>query len=607
MLSATQKTTNVTTSPGPEASRKRPSSHQTDDTASWSQWHISELPDDALSHIFDHLGCDDIAQVNDTCRQFRRVVHTRHWEALEFSQLPTLLRNQHQQSLPLRKQMVKNGIHPFITKPSARECDVFDAEQQAAVSSFHLCRRMMSTPRYRPTEVLAESISVGTEFYIPGSSTILLFYKYHCVFLLSQNDSGSWSSQSLDLVIPDSIRPLAGVSISSNKRYLSVFSYNQMIEIYRFNAGSWQFYKLQLIIAGDRFVVSPSRKYLNVFTMTGSINSIRRFDETAYWLCMPMPCGSRGALPVEWHKFSPSEQHIAIKYKEELVIFSVNCRGSWNVSWETTWNRDTGHVCLQFSPSEKHIAISYEKKVVILSLGCGGSWNVSWESPSNRSLYSAEFCPSGRWLMTVFSCSVDMIRLDSAGKCISQQRISSQKLDLTFSPAGKHVVSDDWGKHYLLWRLLKSGQWVFYGDLNDPSTPGFGLRHIHNMVFSSCDNYLFTSTWDRGMNIWGRDEQGSWMALGSEQNDDLVRKVSFSKSGANALAVGCKSIRIWGRDDGGLWAVKAIISSTCVWGDVYFHPMAEHLIISRRFDGIRIWEIRADDSSGDTVKGETIV
>ena len=600
MLSAAQKTADVSPSPGPEASRKRVSLHQTDDTASWSQWHISKLPDDVLSHIFNHLGCDDIAQINDTCRRFRRVVHARHWEALAFSQLPALSRNQHQQSLSLRKQMVRNCLHPFITKPSLKECDVFDAEQQAAVSSFHLCKRMMSTPRYRTTEVFADSISAGTELFTPGSSTILLFNKYDGVILLSQNDSGSWSLQSLDLVIQDSLRPLAGVSISSNERYLSVFSYDKMIEIYQFDGGSWQFYKLQLITNGRRFVLSPSRKYLNAFTGTGSINSIMRFDETAQWLCMPMPCGSRNALPVEWHKYSPSEQHIAIKYKEKLVILSVNCRSSWNVSWETTLNRDIDHVCLQFSPSEKHIAISYEKKVVILSLGSGGSWNVSWESSANRSIYSAEFCPSGRWLMIVFFCSVDMIRLNPAGKCISQQRISSRKLDLTFSPAGKHVVSGGWGEHYLLWGLPESGQWVFYGDLNDSSTPGFGLTRMHNMVFSSCDNYLFTTTLDMGVNIWGRDGQGSWMALGSEQYDELVMKVSFSQSGANALTVGWQSVRIWGRDDGGLWAVKAVISRTRVW-DAYFHPMAEHLIIFRHLNSIRIFEIRADDS--DAVKG----
>ena len=165
-------------------------------------------------------------------------------------------------------------------------------------------------------------------------------------------------------------------------------------------------------------------------------------------------------------------------------------------------------------------------------------------------------------------------------------------------------MSDDWGKNYLLWRLLESGQWVFYGDLNNSSTPGFGLTHMHNMEFSSCDNYLFTSTWDRVENIWGRDGQGNWMALSSEQNDELVRKVSFGQSGANALTLGWQSIRIWGRDDGGLWAVKAVISATRVW-DAYFHPMAEHLIIFRCNDGMRIWEIRADDSSGDA--GGTIV
>ena len=578
---------------GAEVSPERVPSHLTDDTALWSRRHISTLPDEVLSHIFNYLGCGDIAQANDTCQQFRRVVHALHREALLFSQLPVLMRKQHLQSQSLQKQMVQDGLHPFITEPSNRERDVSNAEQQAAVACFHLQRSMISTSRYRLTEVFCERFSgfFNKYFYTPGSSTILYYYKYNTkLFLLGQDDSGSWSVQSLDLAIQDHrTRILAGVSISSNKRYLSVFAYKKQIQIYQFDGGSWQFNKLQQIRNGHLFVVSPSRKYLTVFTKTDSIESIRCFDETVRWKCMPMPRGNRKDLAVEAHEFSPSEQHIAIWYKKTLEILSVNCRGGWNVSWEAPRNRNADAFGLQFSPSEKQVVICYEKKVVILSLDSGGSWNVSWESPSNRKIFYSEFCPSGNWLLIGFYCSVDIIRLDTAGKCTSQQQISSRKLSLTFSPGGKHVVSERSEEHYLLWRLLESGQWACYGDLTGP---GFGLTEIHSMKFSSCDNYLFTSTWGGAVKIWGWDGQGSWMALVSEQYDEK-RKVRLSKSGANALVVGWQSISIWGRDGNGLWVVKGSIPvSRALKLKVHFHPMAEHLIVVRSSFYIRIVDIR---------------
>ena len=592
MLPTVERGGAVQVSRGPEVSPERVPSHLTEDPALWSRRHISALPNEVLSHIFNYLGCDDIAQVNDTCQQFRWVVRALHWEALLFSQLPMLMRKQHLQSQSLQKQMVQDGLHPFITEPSNRERDVSNAEQQAAVACFHLQKSMISTSRYRLTEVFFERFSgfFNEYFYTPGSSTILFYYRYDSkLSLLGQNDSGSWSVQSLDLAIQGRrTRALAGVSISSNKRYLSVFAYKQ-IQIYQFDGGSWQFNKLQPIRNGHRFVISPSRQFLTVYNKTDSIESIRCFDETARWKCMPMPRCNKKDLAGEAHEFSPSEQHIAIWYKKKLEILSVNCRGGWNVSWEAPWNMNAGYFCLRFSPSEKQVAISYEKKVVILSLNSGGSWNVSWESPSNRKTYYTKFCPSGSWLLIGFFCSVDIIRLDTTGKCTSQQQISSRKLSLTFSPGGKHVVSEGWEAHYLLWRLLESGQWACFGDLNGP---GFGLTNMRSMKFSSCENYLFTSTSDGVVKIWGWDGQGSWMVLSSEQYDD-ERKVRLSQSGTNALVVGPESISIWGRDGNGLWAVKGSIPvSRALKLKVHFHPMAEHLIVVRSSFYIRIVEIR---------------
>ena len=579
---------------GVEVSPEHLPSHLTNDTALWPQRHISSLPDDALSHIFNYLGCGDIAQANDTCQQFRRVVHALHREALLFSQLPVLMRKQHLQSQSLQKQMVQDGLHPFITEPSNRERHVSNAEQKAAVACFHLQRSMITTSRYRLTDVFVGQISEFHDkyFYTPGSSTILFYHKYGTkLFVLGQNDSGSWSGRSLDHSIHArrGYRSLAGVSISSNERYLSVFDHNKKIQIFQFDDGRWQFNRLQSIKNGHRFVVSPARKYLTVFTKTDSVESIRCFDEKVRWKSMPMPRGNRKDLIVTAHQFSLSEQHIAIWYKEKLEILSVNCRGAWTVSWEAPWNRDANFFCLRFSPSEKQVAVSYEKKVVILSLDSGGRWNASWESPSNRKIYFTRFCPSGSWLLIGFYCSVDIIRLDAAGKCISQQQISSRKLSLEFSPGGKHVVSTCLEPDYLLWRLLESGQWACYGDLRGP---GFGLTEIRLTKFSSCDNYLFTSARDGTLKILGWDGQGSWTALVSEQYDKVC-KVRLSQSGTNALVVGPQSIGIWGRDGSGSWAVKGGIDIPDDGpSKVHFHPMAEHLIVIWSGSDIRIVEIR---------------
>ena len=581
------------------ASPERVPSQLTDGTALWLRRHISALPAEVLSHIFNYLGCDDIAEVNDTCRQFRRVVHAHHWEALLFSQLPVLLRRLHRESLPLHKRLVQHGLHPFITELSTRERNISNAEQRAVVPCLNLQRRMAATSRYRLVEVLfSESFprKGGKVVYSPTSSNMLIYFK-ESVFpqLFGQNHTGSWSKQRLGESVFDSYhRSLIGVNFSSNRRYLSFFSLAKTIQIYQFDSGSWQFNKRQRIEEGHWFEISPSGRYLVVVTLYGNINSIRRFDETVCWKSMPMPSDNKNNPHVQWCKFSHSEQHVAIKHKKKLVILSVNCQGRWKQSWETTWSRCINNVSLQFSPSEQYVAISYLRMVVILSQDSGGSWNISWESPSNRGIDYVEFSPSGSWLLIVFWRSVDVIGLDPAGKCISQQNLSPRNRQLTFSPAGKYLVSKEGYSIRLIWQLLKSGKWVFYGDITDPASPWCGETRLNQdtITFSSCDNYLFTSTLDGAVNFWGRNEQGNWMALCSEQHDYSVEKVSFSQSGVHALTVDVESIHIWGLNDSGLWTVKGVIPAPLAL-DARFHPVAEHLIVIRYLHRIRIVEIRA--------------
>ena len=107
----------------------------------------------------------------------------------------------------------------------------------------------------------------------------------------------------------------------------------------------------QRIETGDRFEVSPSGKYLTALGITGSIESIRGFDEAVCRKSMPMPSDNWNDLFVQWYQFSHSEQHVVIKYKKKLVVLTVNCQGRWNVSWETTWKLRTDDIFLQFSPS----------------------------------------------------------------------------------------------------------------------------------------------------------------------------------------------------------------------------------------------------------------
>ena len=574
MLPAVQKNVDAIIRQGAEVSSKPISSNQTDAPVLWQQWYITGLPPEVLSHIFSCLDCTDIVQVNDTCQLFRDVVQKHHAQALWYSQLPQQFRKQFSQSRSWLQQLVQDGLHPFFNAVPARECKCLNAQHQAAVVCFHIMREMMSTSRYQPTEVFAYPHfyplvdGVGVQYALTSSNLLIYSQKLNEVILLGQNDSGSWSEQIIKLERPY-FGYAPGGSYSTNRRYLSIFGSHDLIQIYQRDSDTWQLVSRQRIETANWFKVSRSGKYLVVPTRSDGIESIRRFDDQGLWHPMPLAKGVKINARVKWVEFSPSEQHVAIRYEEKVVVLSLD------------------------------------------SLGC---WKLSWETPSAQRINYAEFCGSGSWLLITCLATemcdgyAEMIKLNSVGKGRSQRIILPSDFQFTLSPGGNYLLVRKWCEQHLLWRLLKSDQWVLYGDLSDPGTlrwpaPGQTTLKLCIVELSSCDNYLFTSTHDGAVKIWGQDEQGSWVVRGSEQCDCAVDFVRFSRSGVHALAVYWQEIRIWGRDNGGLWSVKGIIPVIGVW-TADFHPTAEHLIVFRLFRSVRIWEIQRGSEVGRCQKDQ---
>ena len=213
-----------------------------------------------------------------------------------------------------------------------------------------------------------------------------------------------------------------------------------------------------------------------------------------------------------------------------------------------------------------------------------------------------EFSPSERWLLVgltrKFAPSVvELIRLEPAGKCIPLQTFICRR-DLTFSPAGNYLVSRQGNCGYPLLRLSpKTGEWTCFGNLPNPAVGphpvGRSILLTDVVTLSPCDNYLLISSKDGLVEIWGR--QGRWKIRGWEQHDGTVIYAEFSQSGIHALTVDRSSIRIWVRDEGGLWRVKGFIPAPGVLS-AHFHPVAEHLILFRNRDGVRVREVRKDYS-----------
>ena len=602
MLSAAQKTVDVSTPRGTEADPIP--SYQADTSVLWSR-HISQLPHEVLSHIFGCLDCGDIVHVNNTCQQFREVVQVYHTHALWFNRLPQQFRQQLPESRLWLKQMVKDGLHPF-TRPLAGERQFCNAEQQVAASWLHTLGKMMSTPEYRPRVVIASDVGsglIGFIFARTSSDLSIYFANDEGGILLGQNDSGLWSEQIIEinrthLEFPLSVARRYRGNFSPDGRYFSVLGLNE-IQIYKHDSGTWQLVNRQQLGTVDRLQVSSSGKYLVVSGRSVGIGSIRYFDEQECW--NPMPLAVEINACVEQVEFSPSEQHLLIKYKRKVVILSLDSQGCWNSSWKTTLPRRIRRVYVQFSPSEQLIAIRRGGKVTVLSLNSRGCWNTSWETRSDQKVKFANLCPSGCWLLIAYHATrahggfTEMVELNRSGECVSRQIISHQNLELTFSPGGNYLFRQNTSKQYLLWGLVKSGQWVSYGDLTDQGAflwRGLGQApRLGSIAFSPCDNYLFTSTADGAVKIWEQDEQERWMVRGSEQCDQPVYWVKCSNSGVHALAACRQSVRIWGRDDSGLWSVKGTIPATGVM-IADFHPVAEHLILLWCTSGIQVWEIR---------------
>ena len=540
---------------GAEASSGQVSANQADEPASWSQKHITGLPADALSHILSWLGVDDITRFSNTCRRFRSVVQENHSEVVFYWRLPGPFKSQFPYSRPWLKWMVKNGLHPFTTTWPRKESDVPNGEQKSAVVCFHTLGRMMSTRKYRCTEVFARDWPTGflKLSFSPSGSNMLLFNTVH-EWMCLLNHSGSWSEQTIDRH-GDFITIPVGARFSNNGCYLSTF-FKQVILIYRRDGDRWKLFKREKIESPQLFDYSPSGKYLVVYSEAGGIERIMCFDDTGYWKSMPMTEAARIKSSVSSVQFSSSEQHMAALNPKKVFILSVDGRGCW-ISFRE---------------------IGLEQRINYVQL-----------------------CPFGRWLLLAYfwteqsGAFVQMVRLDPAQSLQLRQRIIDEVIHLKFSPGGNYLVTELWSSKYRLFGLDESGHWVLHGNstgLSRVLSPNLRKRKLEQktITFSSCDNYLLTSYSDGAVNIWGQDGQGDWIVRGSDRRAGPVHRVAFSQSGVHVLVVGPSSIGIWGRDKDGLWSVKGTILASDVL-DVDFHPTAEHLIVCLSSHGIRFLEI----------------
>ena len=541
------------------------SSHLAREPALWSQWNISKFPNEVISRIFGCLGCDEFAQVRDTCRTFREVVRCHHSEVFFYLQLPELFRSEYPRSQPWLKRMVKNRQYPFATALPRKEEDVVNGEQNAAIVCFHTLGKMVSTRKYRPMKVFARACPnhrLQLRFS-PGDSNLLFYNKQGLVCMLGHSGAGSWSEQKIDFG-EDSLLSLSGdASFNIPGRYFFTVIINNLIKIFHRDGDRWCFFRSLEFHTASRLKFSPFEKYLFAFDSVNGIESIMSFNDTGHWWkTVPMAVDVRIDPDIEALRFSRSEQHVAIKYQSKVLVLSLDSRGCWH----------------RFRAIDSDFAIAY-----------------------------VELSPSGKWLLLacartrVIHGYVEMIRLDSAGTILPRDQIFARYASVAFSPGGNYLVSvGGVGEAYLIWHLDKFWcRWVPYRSLTDLLTkpwPGVGQVELKKdtITFSSSDNYLLASSEHGAVTIWGKDGQGGWMVRGNEQHDGEVRFVRFSQSGLHALTVDGASVRIWGRDKSGLWSVKGKILTERV-RYANFHPVAEHLIICLIDDRIQVWEIRKEE------------
>ena len=570
MFPTTQKNNAATISqPSPEGE-----SSQSNVPAIWSQMQITQLPECMLSQIFNWLECDHIVQVHDTCKTFRNVVRAQNPDALFYARLPQRFRALYQQSRSWQKRMVRNGQHPFATELPHKEKKFFNSDRHAAFLCFHTLRKMTTSYRYLPVEVFTNAVRTN-ELRMDctlNSNHVLLYNRLdQQARLLGSDETGSWSEQ---VVTHDrSGNWLLKIMSFGNCRglYTNPFSQN-IIEHLKpgFGLGTCRLINQQCLENFYGHAVSLSGKYLAIYTPGVAIRDILCLNDQGVWVPMQMTEGFRIAShTVEGLNFSPSGHLLAVRCGRRLSIMSQDSRRDWKLLWMSSkWMS-----CSRFDGAH----LSY-----------------------------TEFSPSEHWLLVELACRltpfyVELISLDPAGDSFPLRRFTCRS-DLTFSPAGNYLVSRLESCGYPLLRLSpKTGKWTRFGNLPNPavgpSPVGRSILWTDVVTLSPCDNYLLISSKDGLVEIWGR--QGCWKIRGWEQQDGKVIYAEFSQSGIHALTVDRSSIRIWVCDEGGLWRVRGFIPTPGVLS-AHFHPVAEHLILFRNRDGVRVWEVRKDYSGERT-------
>ena len=553
------------------ASPSQQSSVDTDAPVSWSHRSIDCCPDEVLVGIFSFLGCEDIVQVQNTCQRFRSVVRANHLDShtIFFRQFSTLFRKQCRQGLSWQISVIKRGAHPFITSlPGEGREDCFTAEQHSGLLCYYALRAMMSTPKYKPITVFDKFCPVfSLRSRFCTANRLLCQSGGDWVNVISQDSTGSWKELAIEGYPYEDRLSRRKISFSADGRYFFTVIERRTLEVRMYDQDRWQVTKTLEIEGAQSLMVSPSGKYLAVFTTDG-IESIRCFDNEGDCQSMRMAEDTRIDPDFEWHEFSPSEQHLVFRYKQKLVVLSQDSHGCWHIPWQTDSNTGIGYF---------------------------------------------QLCSSGSWLLFAYEAngiddpgSVEMIRLDPGGGCVPWQTIFPRYHKLTFSPAGKYLISQNGVARFLLWQLGKSGQWGFYGEFTGYSAP-LERRKVFEptnferdtVTLSSCDHYLLTSSPNGLVKIWGQDGQGVWTVRGSQQHKNAVSLIKFSGSGVHALTVDRRGVHIWGRNKEGLWSVKGEIIGDYI-ENAYFHPVADHLLVINSSGNTRVWEIRQDDSSGES-------
>ena len=529
----------------------------------WMQRNITQSP--TQTPAFSRPGTDS-AHTQKTCQTLPEGDIDHKKEVHLYNQLPKLFRHHYHHTLPWLQRVVQNAQHPFtdpLPGPLLESLAVQEV-QKAAVLSYHTLENMRLTPRYCPVEVLVSNFPKDQILHFGNCSSILLVCNASGYTLfLDQDQEGSWKQGIMDLRKKRTMKN-SGFYFTGAEMHLSMFGFSNTgnkITVLKRSDADWMPVHSQRLETANDFVISPSGQFVVLLSEAGSIDHIRVFNRTSdRWQSMPL------------------DKSFGCQAKIQRVIFS---------------------------PIQGQLALEYPNRLVMLSQNREGGWSSEWETLSQQNISYTQFCPFGRWLLIAYegnkkddSGSVVVFKLGRYGQCLQKQIITDQYLKVSFSPTGAYLFSQEGAGQ--CWRVIESGQWQFYGELASnvaPLWPELGHLNLKadTITFSSCDNYLLTSTQDGLVHIWGRDEQDKWTVRGSAQHNSEISHVKFSLSGVHALTVDKSSIRIWGCSDSGLWTVKGSIHATRV-KDVHFHPVAEHLIVHQNSYGVRIWELRKDDS-----------